>query len=251
MLASFPTALHLGPLTLHLYGVGLATATYVTFRYAQHRLVARGISVTRWSRLAAITIVAAIIGARAAHVATNWDYYSTFPSQILSLWGGGLSSFGGIALGVPVAVFVARRYWPERSILELSDVIVPALVAGWALGRLLGPQFMVGGGGHLTTQWFGLSYEGQTGKRVPVPLIQAAEDALLWLTLLWFERRATRGTVTGLALLIWGVVRSVDERLLLGETGHAGSVGVQIAGVLCALLGLALCVNSRRSRVKN
>lgn len=251
MLASFPTALHLGPLTLHLYGIGLATATYITFRYAQHRLGARGISVTRWSQLAAITIIAALIGARAAHVATNWDYYSTFPSQILSLWGGGLSSFGGIAFGAPAAVLVARRHWPERSILELSDVIVPALVAGWALGRLLGPQFMVGGGGHLTTQWFGLSYEGQVGKRVPVPLIQAAEDAILWVTLLSLERRATRGMVTGVALMIWGLVRSVDERLLLGETGHAGSMGVQIAGVLCALVGLMLSVKFRRSSVKN
>ena len=65
---------------------------------------------------------------------------------------------------------------------------MPALIAGWAIGRFLGPQFMVDGGGHLTHQWFGLHYHGQVGKRVPVPLIQGCEDGLLWLVLIALER---------------------------------------------------------------
>ena len=253
MLAAFPTALHLGPLTLHLYGVGLAVATYVTFRYVARRLEQRGVDATRWGFLAGVTVLAAIAGARIAHVATNWNYYSTFPSQIVALWGGGLSSFGGLALGVPVAIVLIRRTWPDRSLLAMADIIVPALVAGWALGRLLGPQFMVGGGGHLTTQWFGMTYDGQSGRRVPVPLIQAAEDALLWLGLLWTERRAPRGVVTGVGLLIWGVVRTLDERWLLGEMGHLGSVGVQVSGLILAGVGLVILLKSLRENraVKN
>jgi len=253
VLAAFPTALHLGPFTLHLYGIGLAIAVYVTFRYVAHRLSQRGIDSSRWGAIAGATVIAALIGARIAHVATNWHYYSTFPSQIVALWGGGLSSFGGIALATPVAIVLVRRTWPQHSLLTIADIIVPALVAGWALGRLLGPQFMVGGGGHLTTQWFGMTYEGQIGKRVPVPLIQAAEDALLWMGLLWTERRAPRGVVTGLALLIWGVVRTLDERWLLGEAGHIGSVSVQISGLVLAGIGLLICIKAVRGNraVKN
>jgi prolipoprotein diacylglyceryltransferase len=123
-------------------------------------------------------------------------------------------------------------------------------VVGWALGRVLGPQFMVNGGGHLTHQWFGLHYHGQVGARVPVPLIQGAEDALLWLALLWLERRTfTRvaGVLCGVAMIVWGIVRALDERLLLGQESHSGSLGVQIAGVALALGGLVLIVHQVRT----
>ena len=126
-----------------------------------------------------------------------------------------------------------------------TDALVPALVAGWALGRVLGPQFMVNGGGHLTHQWFGIHYAGQVGRRVPVPLIQGAEDALLWLDCSRCERRgpaARVGRLTGVAMLVWGLVRTLDERLLLGQQSHSGSLGVQGAGLVLASAGAAVLV---------
>ena len=253
MIAAFPTALHLGPATIHLYGIGLATAAYVTFRYAERRLACGGLDIGAWSHIAVWAIISGLVGARLAHVATNWSYYSAVPQQIPAVWEGGLSSFGGIVVATPVVIVLARRAWPEVALLEIADRVIPALVAGWALGRLLGPQFMVGGGGHETTAWFGMTYEGQGGKRVPVPLIQAMEDGLLWLGLLWSEKRVPRGVVTGLALFIWGLVRSIDERLLLGESGHVGSLSVQIAGITVAVAGGLIILQTLRSqrKVKN
>jgi prolipoprotein diacylglyceryltransferase len=132
---------------------------------------------------------------------------------------------------------------------RFTDALVPALIAGWALGRVLGPQFMVNGGGHLTHQWFGIHYAGQVGRRVPVPLIQGAEDALLWLALIAIEHRRPHrhvGVITGVAMIVWGLVRSTDERLLLGQESHSGSLGVQIAGVVLALAGAVLLVRQVR-----
>ncbi|MDE3223541.1 MAG: hypothetical protein KGL79_08910, partial [Acidobacteriota bacterium] len=146
-----------------------------------------------------------------------------------------------------------RRWWPEVSLLRFADALVPALVAGWALGRVLGPQFMFQGGGHLTHQWFGLHYAGQVGKRVPVPLIQGAEDGTLWLLLVGLERRGWGqlvGFVTGVAMVIWGAVRALDERLLLGQNSHSGSVGVQLAGVALSVAGLVVLLTRRRARVE-
>jgi len=108
--------------------------------------------------------------------------------------------FRGIALALPVGLYFQRRWWPESSLAGFTDALVPALIAGWALGRVLGPQFMVNGGGHLTHQWFGLHYAGEVGKRVPVPLIQGIEDSILWLALLGLEHlRPLRrvGVITG------------------------------------------------------
>jgi prolipoprotein diacylglyceryltransferase len=102
---------------------------------------------------------------------------------------------------------------------------------------------MVAGGGHLTHQWFGLYYSGQVGKRVPVPLIQGAEDCLLWLALLGLQRQKIgqrAGVVTGAGMIVWGLVRALDERLLLGQDSHSGSAGVQIAGVVLAFAGVVV-----------
>ena len=247
MPAALPTAVAIGPFTFYLYGLGLAITAWVSFSYLERRLKARGLAVGRWPRFATAVILSGLLGARAAHVATNWSYYHDHIGSLVALWQGGLASFGGLALAVPTGIVLARRYWPETPLLEFTDTLVVGLTAGWALGRVLGPQFMVAGGGHQTHQWFGLTYAGQVGRRVPVPLIQGAEDALLWLGLQALERRTSRpGLVTGVALFIWGLVRSVDERWLLGEQGHTGSVAVQGAGLLLSVLGLFVVWQSHR-----
>lgn len=249
-MSGVPTSFHLGPLVFHIYGFGLAIAAYVCYLYSRRRLEKAAFDVTPYGRFAFALIVAGLVGARAANIATNWSYYAGHPSRWIAVWQGGLASFGGIALALVVGLALQRRWWPDSSLARFTDAIVPALVAGWALGRVLGPQFMVNGGGHLTHQWFGIHYHGQTGARVPVPLIQGAEDALLWLGLLGLERRGiarVAGVVTGVAMMVWGIVRALDERLLLGQESHSGSLGVQIAGVALALGGVVLIARQLRT----
>ena len=248
-MSAVPTALHLGPFTFHFYGFGLALAAYSAFLYATRRLSRAGIDVRRFPRYAVALVASGLVGARVAHVATNWGYYDGHPLRWIAVWQGGLASFGGIALALPVGLFLQRRWWPDTSLARFTDAIVPAIVAGWALGRVLGPQFMVQGGGHLTHQWFGLHYAGQMGKRVPVPLIQGAEDGLLWLGLLAAQRRGVLrrpGLLSALAMVVWGLVRALDERLLLGQQSHSGSLGVQAAGCALALTGLTVAVRQVR-----
>ena len=249
MIGVIPTAIAVGPFTFYLYGLGLATAVWITYRAIQRRLSSRALPTEQWAYFAAATIGSGLLGARAAHVATNWSYYQDHLSSVASLWQGGLASFGGIALATPVALLLARRWWPQRTLLEFADILIPALVAGWAVGRALGPQFMYAGGGHETHQWFGLTYAGQTGRRIPVPMIQAAEDGLLWLLLLRIERlRTVPGTVTGIAMSIWGTVRFLDEYFLLGEQGHSGSLAVQGASLALVIGGLLLLGRVWRQR---
>jgi phosphatidylglycerol:prolipoprotein diacylglycerol transferase len=244
------TSFHLGPLNFHIYGFGLAIAAFVTYQYAHRRLERAGFDVELFARFALSLIVAGLLGARIANIATNWSYYAGHPGRWIAVWQGGLASFGGIALALPVGIYLQRKWWPDSSFAAFCDALVPALVAGWALGRILGPQFMVNGGGHITDEWFGLHYAGQVGSRVPVPLIQGAEDGLLWLGLLCVERyRPLRhvGVVTSTAMIVWGLVRAIDERLLLGQDSHSGSVGVQIAGLALALSGSFVLVHQIRT----
>jgi phosphatidylglycerol:prolipoprotein diacylglycerol transferase len=240
-----PTSFHLGPLVFHTYGFGLAIAAYVAYLYARRRLEGRDIEVDSFGPYAIWLIVSGLVGARVANIATNWGYYSGHPGRWIAVWQGGLASFGGIAAAVVVGLILQRRWWPETKLAAFSDALIPALIAGWAIGRFLGPQFMVNGGGHLTHQWFGLRYAGQVGKRVPVPLIQGLEDGALWLALIGLERTRVRsvvGVISAIGMIVWGLVRTLDERLLLGQESHSGSVGVQFAGLALALAGVVTLI---------
>ena len=253
-----PTSFHLGPLEVHTYGVGLAITFWFAYRYFEKRLEKRGFP-TEWVASMFIwVIVAAIAGARIMHVASNWSFYSSHPADILAIWHGGLSSFGGLILAVPVALFVAHKRCPELGILQGLDIVAPVLLAAWALGRILGPQLMVAGGGHQTHQWFGMYYDGQVGPRVPVPLIQAIEDFLTYLILIFIERKVDArradsppgtipyGTVVGTAMIIWGFTRGLDEHLLLGQDGALGSMLVQLASVGLIIGGALILLHVRR-----
>ncbi len=246
-----PTTFHLGPLVFHLYGIGLATAGYVTYLYSRARLRRAGVDDEPFWPFTVVLLLAALVGARGANIATNWSYYAGHPGRWIATWQGGLASFGAIGVALPVGVWGVKRWWPTLTLGQFADAIIPAFVAGWALGRVLGPQFMVAGGGHETTSWIGLHYAGQVGKRVPVPLIQGAEDGALWLGLLWLEghwRQRRIGAISGVAMVVWGVARAYDEHFLLGQNSHSGSIGVQWAAVVLALSGVVVVIRARRPR---
>jgi len=247
-----PTSFHLGPLEIHTYGIGLAITFWFGYRYFEHRLAKRGYPTDWVASMFVWVIVAAILGARAMHVLSELNYYSSHVGQIFAIWQGGLASFGGLIAAVPVAIFIVRKRCPQLGVLEGLDIVMPVLLAAWAMGRLLGPQMMVGGGGHPTNQWFGMYYDGQVGKRIPVPLIQATEDFSVYLILLYTEKRLRHwpngilrtgypaGIVTGIGMILWGIERSLDERLWLGEDGALGSMLVQLAGVALVIGGAIL-----------
>jgi phosphatidylglycerol:prolipoprotein diacylglycerol transferase len=202
-------------------------------------------------------IVSAVVGARALHVLTNLKVYEADPGTVFSIWNGGLSSFGGLLLAVPTGIFIARRRCPELSLGVALDIVAPVLAAAWAVGRILGPQLMVRGGGHPTHQWFGMYYATQAGKRLPVPIFQALEDTVVYLSLLWTERRCSRwpdgvrrtsypaGAVIGVAMVLWGIERALDEKLWLAYPGQLGDVLVEVAGLALVVGGIVVLALTR------
>jgi phosphatidylglycerol---prolipoprotein diacylglyceryl transferase len=253
-----PVAFHIGPIEVHTYGIGLAIAFWFGYVYFGRRLRAKGLRTDWLAGMFVWVIVAAVVGARALHVLSNLSFYDANPGDVLAIWHGGLSSFGGILFAVPVGIWQTHRRLPELTMVEALDVVAPVLMAAWAVGRLLGPQLMVAGGGHPTHQWFGMYYAGQAGKRLPVPIFQALEDSSIYCVLIATERRLRRwpdgsaragfpaGTVLGIGMVLWGIERFVDEHLWLGEEGRLGSDLVQAAGIALVVGGVALLVVTRR-----
>jgi phosphatidylglycerol:prolipoprotein diacylglycerol transferase len=238
-----PVQFHIGPLDIHTYGIGLALTFWFALWYFERRLRANGYP-TRWLTQSFLWIVAAaLVGARVVHVAANFSVYAHDPFQALAVWNGGLSSFGGLLFGVPTGLYLAHRRCPELGLWTGLDLVAPVLIASWALGRLLGPQVMIAGGGHPTHSWIGLEYAGQVGKRLPVPLFQSAECFAILLVLWWVEGRVkAAGGPTGLVLsaacALFGLVRFTDEWFWLRYPGQAGDVAVEVGSLALFVVGL-------------
>jgi phosphatidylglycerol:prolipoprotein diacylglycerol transferase len=257
-----PVAFHIWFLEVHTYGIGLALTFWFGLRYTERRLRNAGYPWQWVTGMFVWVIVSAIVGARAFHVISDLSYYTRYPGQIIAIWQGGLSSFGGLIFAVPVAIVSTRRRCPQLPTMRFADLMAPVLMACWGLGRLLGPQLMVAGGGHPTHQWFGMYYAGQPGKRLPVPIFQSMEDFSIFVILLLVERWLRNhgpapvlgadgvtvvqrllppsGIVLGVGMVLWGIERYLDEHLWLGEDGHLGSLLVQGAGGILAVTGIVL-----------
>ena len=242
-----PVVFHLGSLQIHTYGIGLALTFWFAYRYFAKRLRDHGYPDAWFARAFIWIVIASIIGARAVHVVANLkgaQGYAQNPGDILAIWHGGLSSYGGLLGGVPTGLVCARRWCPQLRLGVALDLIAPVLVIAWTVGRLLGPQLMYQGGGNPTHAWYGMAYAGQTGKRVPVPIFQALEDLVVYVIALWVERRiAHRGGPVGIvvttAVTLYGAARFNDEYVLLPHN-TGGDIAVLIASLAFVGGGAAL-----------
>jgi len=85
------------------------------------------------------------------------------------------------------------------------------------------------------------------GARVPVPLIQGAEDLLIaWVVLRLASRDLPAGYLTAVAMAAWGLCRAVDELWLLGGGGNLGSLLVIVNSLVLILAAALLLVTSER-----
>lgn len=245
-----PVSFHIGPLLVHTYGIGLAVTFWFGYRYMERRLRHNGYPWQWFTSVFVWIVVAAIVGARALHVIANASYYAANPGQILAVWHGGLSSFGGLLFGIPVGAILARRRCPDVSTMKLLDLVAPVLMAAWGVGRLLGPQLMVDGGGKQTSAWYGLQYAGQVGYRVPVPLIQAFDSFVIFGLLLFIEHRyrdRPTGFVLAATAALWGLARFFEEFVFLRQNDHTGSILVEAAGLTLFAVGvLTMVILGRR-----
>ena len=249
-----PIVFHLGPLQIHTYGIGLALTFWFGYRYFARRLRDHGYPDAWLGKAFVWIIISAIVGARAVHVIANWSAYNHDLPAVFAVWHGGLSSFGGLLLAVPVGLYCAHRWCPELRLVVASDLVATVLVLAWSIGRLLGPQLMYQGGGYRTNAWYGMYYAGQVGKRIPTPIFQAIECFVIWLLVLQVEKFVRRhggplGLVVTATVTLYGLARFNDEYVLLPHTtgGDQAVIGASLAFVAVgAAFGVFLVARDRR-----
>jgi prolipoprotein diacylglyceryl transferase len=126
--------LHLGPLEIHVYGlmyaVGVFAAVALTSRLWERRGGDRALvlDVALWG------FPAGLIGGRLYFLATSWSDVPPHWWGPLAVWQGGLSIWGGIALGTAVGLWRLRRAGAD--VAAFMDVAAPGLLVAQAIGRI-------------------------------------------------------------------------------------------------------------------
>jgi phosphatidylglycerol:prolipoprotein diacylglycerol transferase len=222
-----PVALRLGPLSVHWYGIIIASAILFAAWLGTAETRRRGEDPeTGWSMLLWV-IAGGVIGARLYHVIHQWDYYAANPALIPQVWNGGLGIPGAVMGGALVLWVYTRRNGLSTG--RWLDIFVMALPLGQAIGRLgnfvnqelYGPPTTLPWGipidaAHRIGDWTNLTlFPEATTRFHPLFAYEAIASLLTLGAMLWISRRFAAWLYDGDMLLIfimfYGVVRSYLE----------------------------------------
>ena len=138
MLGSIPSpsfnSIDLGPFSLNMYGLMIALGVVAAVWLFGRRLEERKVG-TRddASSIAIWAVLAGVVGARLYHVATDWDLFADDLGRIPQIWKGGLGIPGGLLLGVPVGLYMAKRRGIPLAVA--ATCAAPAIPLAQAIGR--------------------------------------------------------------------------------------------------------------------
>jgi phosphatidylglycerol:prolipoprotein diacylglycerol transferase len=128
-----PILIELGKFKVYSYGFMLALSFWVGIYVAAKRAEKRGVAPVHIYDLSIVLILGAVIGSRTLYILTHReDYHSLL--DIIALWQGGATFYGGLALALAGAlVFLRRR---RLSFFVTADACAPSIALGVALTRI-------------------------------------------------------------------------------------------------------------------
>lgn len=261
-----PVAIRLGPLQIHWYAimylVGFAFGYLLMCRRLTHEPFRSITKPAPYERefiedLLTALILGVLVGGRLGYCFFyKPTYYLTHPLDIVKVWDGGMSFHGG-AIGVFLA-FVYMAWRTKRPVLQIADLVVPAVPLGLMFGRF--GNFINGElWGREAPSWLPWAMIFPTGgdvPRHPSQLYQALmEGLLLFLILWWYAARGNRyrGELSGLFLAGYGLFRFIGEFFRepdahLGYLGLGLSMGQWLSAPM-VLGGIALFGWARAKRI--
>lgn len=275
-----PIAFHVGPVSVHWYGImyllGFLAAWWLgRIRVRAGRLP--GVDEQGFGDLLFYAMLGVVLGGR-----LGWVFFYGFealledPLMLFRIWQGGMSFHGGL-----IGVLVASWWWARRNGLHFFDVmdfVAPLVPPGLGFGRLgnyiggelWGKETGAGWGvvfpNGLPERFAGLPMERlrelhangalDAFARHPSQLYQAALEGLVMFVALWWfsSQPRPRYAVSGLFALLYGAFRFLVEFVRvpdaqLGYLAFGWLTMGQVLSLPLVLLGLFLLWKSRGAPV--
>lgn len=252
----YPVLFTIGSFPVHTYGVLHALAYAAGVWWLVRGAKKARIRTQEIFDLSAVVIVWSIVGARLFSILFdgNLAWYLEHPAQILAIWKGGLTFYGGFVFGLVAGVWFVKKH--HLNGWQVADVIAPAIALGAAIGRLgcfaSGDSY----GKPIDLPWavtfndpMALAPKGVALH--PTQLYSVITNLAVFGVLLWWQKhRKFQGEVFLLFVLLYAATR------LLVEIFRDDPRGVYLGGLvstsqLISLVAAVIAVFFLFSRSKN
>ncbi|MCP4419178.1 MAG: hypothetical protein GY805_21390 [Chloroflexi bacterium] len=144
----YPILTRLGPFFIYSYTAVFSIGFLLSWAVARRQAATQALS--GWQDTALATLIWGWVGARFSFVLLNWDYFAERPSQLFQLWQGGLTAYGGLAVGL-LGLWLWTR-WQKRPFLRYANffsapfllLIITGWAACWVEGCAYGTETVLG-----------------------------------------------------------------------------------------------------------
>jgi len=128
-----PIAFHIGPLSIHWYGLFLMFAILIGYFIVIKLSKKSNLKEEEISSLFINVLIAGLIGARIYHVLGEFSFYRNNLGEILAIWNGGLAIHGAIIGAVLMVFYYTRSH--KQDFWKIVDIFVIPSILGQAIGR--------------------------------------------------------------------------------------------------------------------
>ena len=252
-----PIAIDLKVVQIHWYSITMLTAILLGSYLFLKEAKKNKIDPKFLDNLLFYGIIIAIIGARLYYCLFNLDYYLARPIEILYIWQGGLAIHGGILFGAIWFIYYSKKN--KISPLKILDIVAPYLILGQAIGRW-GNFFNQEAHGPITSKIFlhrllipnfiinGMLINGNYYH--PTFYYEFLWNILGFIILTYIQKKhnSKEGTLTGLYLSWYSIVRFIIESLRT-DSLMLGSIKVaQLVSVILFIIGLILIFRKKGTK---
>lgn len=237
--------IHIGPLTLHIYGIMVAIGYISAFIISDRRAKKQGLNQDILYGIFWCAVIGGAIGSKMLYYIVNIQDVIENPSIILN-FGNGWVVYGGMIGGI-FAGFLYCRFKKENFISYL-DLVLPAVAFAQGCGRI-GCFFAGCCYGRVTDGLLGITYwqsdfAPNGVKLIPTQIYSSIGDFVIaFLLMAYAKKKPARGRVAAGYCILYSIGRFVIEMFRNDYRGEYGIFSTsQLISIFILALGIAMYV---------
>ncbi|MFQ6082724.1 MAG: prolipoprotein diacylglyceryl transferase [Candidatus Aminicenantia bacterium] len=237
-----PVLFSVGPIEVYSGGLSFFLAFLIGFLLGVKEIRRKGLDIDDFKKMFFLIMLGAIIGARLFFVLENVKYFSIYPIDILKIWRGGTSSYGGFIGGFIIPFVYFKKF--KLDFWSYADALVPSVCIGIFIKRI---------GCFLNWCCYGMAsnlpWAVNVGDfpRHPTQIYLAMNGLILFFIFLWLRKMVRPSSTLFLLFVIsYAGVRFLIEFLRDSERYILNLTMAQITSLVILFVAL-LYFNKRKS----
>ncbi len=253
------TTISLGPIPLQVWGFWVALGVVIGTVILARRLGRLGVPKELPLDLALAITIGGFIGARVFHIVFyEPHFFLAHPSEILKIWHGGLSSYGGFVGAAAAFFWFARKQKFEAvrrrlSMVGLFDELSFAALFAWMIGRVGCVMIHDHLGIHSNCP---LAFAKPDGPRLDMAFLEILGLIPLVVFFLWSrKRRLPQGLLSGVLFVYYGALRFILDffratDIASPDARYWSLTPAQYFSILMLMLGTKILIGALRRKAR-